>query len=72
MMQFLNQGWLCPRCKTVNAPFVAKCDCKESVATTGTQPPIGSGGSSPQYGIKCTRCGEYYTSLAAHICTVAR
>ena len=22
-------GWICPRCKKVNAPFVTECDCKE-------------------------------------------
>jgi hypothetical protein len=21
-------GWECPRCKSINAPYVTKCDCK--------------------------------------------
>jgi hypothetical protein len=21
------QGWICPRCNRVNAPWVSKCDC---------------------------------------------
>jgi hypothetical protein len=25
----MNEGWMCPRCKKVNAPGVEKCDCKE-------------------------------------------
>ncbi len=24
-----SQGWICPRCGTVNAPFVKECGCKE-------------------------------------------
>ena len=33
------QGWECPRCHQINAPFVQKCDCKPatvSVTTTNT------------------------------------
>jgi hypothetical protein len=26
----LKEGWICPRCKQVNAPHVKKCDCKPS------------------------------------------
>ena len=26
----MKEGWLCPRCKRVNAPFTAYCDCKEA------------------------------------------
>ncbi len=29
----VQKGWLCPRCETVNAPWMPKCDCKE--ATSG-------------------------------------
>jgi hypothetical protein len=24
-----NTGWICPRCKKVNAPTKTECDCKE-------------------------------------------
>lgn len=24
----IQQGWECPRCKEINAPFVNKCGCK--------------------------------------------
>ena len=36
-----NTGWICPRCKSINAPFVTKCDCTpiaqiETICTTQT------------------------------------
>lgn len=24
----MKEGWICPRCGKVNAPFILKCDCK--------------------------------------------
>ena len=30
-----SNGWLCPRCQTVNAPHVLKCDCPPPSITTG-------------------------------------
>ena len=26
----MNNPWICPRCDVVNAPWVARCDCKET------------------------------------------
>lgn len=26
----MNEGWLCPRCKKINAPWVSSCSCSES------------------------------------------
>ena len=26
----MKEGWICPRCKKVNAPFTPSCDCKEN------------------------------------------
>ena len=23
----MNEGWLCPRCSKINAPFVSQCNC---------------------------------------------
>lgn len=27
----MKKGWLCPRCGTVNAPFIGQCTCKQDV-----------------------------------------
>lgn len=27
----MQEGWLCPRCKKVNAPWVPSCSCNESL-----------------------------------------
>lgn len=27
----MKEGWICPRCGKVNAPFIASCDCKPAV-----------------------------------------
>lgn len=29
MNTFIQQGWLCPRCGKINAPFVSYCSCNE-------------------------------------------
>ena len=26
----MNEGWICPRCGRVNAPFTTQCNCKPS------------------------------------------
>lgn len=28
-----NHGWICPRCETVHAPSVLKCECAPKAAT---------------------------------------
>lgn len=30
----MREGWICPRCKTINAPFAFQCTCKEEVEYT--------------------------------------
>lgn len=38
----MMEGWLCPRCKRVNAPWVSQCTCNETITTNtpivGDQP----------------------------------
>lgn len=29
----MKEGWICPRCKKINAPFVPSCDCEENNST---------------------------------------
>ena len=29
----MKEGWICPRCGKVNAPFAMSCDCKPSSAS---------------------------------------
>lgn len=26
---FVPQGWICPACKTIHAPFVTSCNCQK-------------------------------------------
>ena len=36
-IQYSSVGWLCPRCGTIHAPHVEKCDCPPpTITTTGT------------------------------------
>ena len=30
----MKEGWICPRCGKVNAPFAFQCDCKPEEQTT--------------------------------------
>lgn len=59
----MNEGWVCPRCGRVNAPFTPYCDCKLSVQSNFTETPFNhqwvlegmdTGGSH----YRCTLCGE--------------
>ena len=41
----MNEGWICPRCGKVNAPFVGWCDCKpDTVAASNLESECGCGG----------------------------
>ncbi len=34
-----EQGWECPRCGRINAPWVRQCDCSRNNASDWTYPP---------------------------------
>lgn len=36
-VQHNNEGWICPRCGCVNAPWVSRCRCNGSVTVTYTK-----------------------------------
>lgn len=33
----MNEGWVCPRCGRVNAPYLIHCDCKPTYGTCNHQ-----------------------------------
>ena len=41
----MKEGWICPRCGKVNAPFIGWCDCKldETVSNGDSECPCGWG-----------------------------
>ena len=68
----MKEGWICPRCGKVNAPFIEQCTCENDTSTL----PISNmgcvhdwiwGGISPDtggvmYKYHCVKCGKicYY------------
>ena len=48
----MKEGWICPRCGKVNAPFIASCNCKLDM-------PVSNANSD------CSREGEHEWSLAS-------
>jgi hypothetical protein len=42
----MNQGWLCPRCFKVNAPWKSCCDCNDITIDKGPSTPIDNTGPS--------------------------
>lgn len=48
----MQQGWLCPRCGKVNAPWVMQCNCN-SYMNTYIDDKVGS----PYYECPQTTCG---------------
>lgn len=40
----MEEGWVCPRCGKVNAPFIASCDCKFDEVRSNADSECGCGG----------------------------
>lgn len=64
----MKEGWICPRCGKVNAPFIDQCTCKSDNSTTSNFNTdcihdwvlngIGSGISGMVYKYCCAKCGK--------------
>lgn len=64
----MKEGWICPRCGKVNAPFIGQCTCKSDNLTTSnfdgdcTHDWVLSGISSDVGGMVyrycCAKCGK--------------
>ena len=56
-----EQGWECPRCGRINAPWVRQCDCSRNNWTvTWTSDRPSWTGDSPEWwkGVTCDGCGD--------------
>lgn len=40
----MKEGWICPRCGKVNAPFIASCDCKPDKVVSNANSECSCGG----------------------------
>jgi hypothetical protein len=78
-----NQAWICPRCETINAPFIPRCNCKpntinsvsvvENNIKSGVIPPIinyPDNELKPQCtSQRCDKCMGYYFGEHDKNCT---
>ena len=66
----MKEGWVCPRCGKVNAPFIGSCDCKPDEMVSNVNDECGCGGkhdwiidsgNGNAYGagvaFRCKKCG---------------
>ena len=56
----MNEGWICPVCKTVHAPYIVKCDSCPPIKDCehewiAVYPQIAGGPD-----MQCRKCGELY------------
>lgn len=69
----MKEGWICPRCGKVNAPFIEQCTCKSDSLTTSNfdidcvHDWIWDGISSDTGGVvykyHCVKCGKIATTI---------
>ena len=63
----MKEGWICPRCGKVNAPFVPSCDCKPAVTNGALDNADGCNHEWRTASIESTMAG-YYTRLVCRKC----
>ncbi len=59
----MNEGWICPRCGRVNAPFTPYCDCELNTSSNFTTSACGhhwvlDGIDTIGSHYRCVLCGE--------------
>jgi hypothetical protein len=54
----LTAGWLCPRCGTVHAPWVAQCQCRAPVVVTASSE-SGTSGGQDEVDRRCATCDNF-------------
>ena len=45
----VKEGWICPRCGKVNAPFMPNCDCKLDETVSNADSECGCGGKHERH-----------------------
>ena len=68
----MNEGWICPRCGRVNAPFTPYCDCTETVSNLGECKHLwkldgcGVSDTKTHCSYICTKCGKRKSETIYH------
>ena len=67
----MKEGWICPRCGKVNAPFIGQCTCKSNSTTTSNfdvdcvhdwiLDGVSSDTGDIMYKYHCAKCGKSIT-----------
>lgn len=68
----MKEGWICPRCGKVNAPFISQCTCKSNNLTVSNfdvncahnwiWDSISSNTGRIIYKYHCVKCGKSITT----------
>lgn len=63
----MKEGWICPRCGKVNAPFIGWCDCKTNEVASNANDECGCGGAHEWCISSCwnTTIGSGYTYICS-------
>lgn len=63
----MKEGWICPRCGKVNAPFIGWCDCKPNEVASNANDECGCGGAHEWRISSCwnTTIGSCYTYICS-------